>query len=111
MKIKIEETKLVNNVIERDVNFPYIAWYSNKKDEIIKIYYEYGDVLPNIPKFLKCITIRNGWNINPLITIRIIHINNGIISDDIIQLLRDYTDMATEQEYNYFKQSVLKYLD
>jgi len=107
--IQIEETKFVKEIIEKDINFPYIGWWSNKKEEIIKIFYEY-DSIPNIPKHLKYIIIKNGKNINPSIVSDTISITNGIIDGDIIHLLRDYADIATEKEFQEFRKITLNTL-
>jgi hypothetical protein len=111
MKTQIEETKFVKEIIEKDINFPFFGWWSNKKEEIIKIYYESSDYTPDIPKHLKCIIIKNGWNINPSITSKTISVSNdGIINGDIIPLLKDYANIATEQEFNEFKQTTFEAL-
>ena len=110
MKIQIEDTKYEKVITEKEINFPFIGWWSNKKEEIIKIDYEYYDYNPEIPKGLKCIIVKNGWNINPSIVANTILISNGVVNNDIIPLLRDYADIATEQEFQEFVQITIKAL-
>lgn len=111
MMIRINERKFVEQIIEKDITFPFIGWWSSKKDKIIKICYEYYDVTPKLPKQLKCIIIQNGWNFHPSIFSKIIPISNeGVVDDEIIPLLRDFSDVATEQEFQEFKESTLKIL-
>jgi hypothetical protein len=110
MKTKIEKIKVVKEIIESEINFPYIGWWSNKKEDIIKMYYEYYEHNTKIPKHLKCIIIRNGWDINSSITSKTISVHNGVINGDIIPILRDYADLATEEEFQEFREKTLKEL-
>lgn len=110
MNTKIKTTKFVEETIERDITFPYIGWWSNKKEEIIKMYYEYYDHIPDTPKHLKCIIIKNAWNINPAIISKTIIISNGVIAGDIIAYLRDYADLASEEEFQEFRTKTIETL-
>ena len=109
MKIKIEEIKVVTEIFEKNVDFPYFGWWSNKKDEIIKIFLEYNDD-ETIINGVKCVVIKNGWNINSSITSNNIHVHDNIIDNDIDILLRDYHVIATEKEYNDFREIAINKL-
>jgi hypothetical protein len=110
MKTQIEETKFVKEITEKEINFPFIGWWSNKKEEIIKMFFEYYEHEASVPKHVKCIIIKNGWNTNPSIVSKTISVSNGVINGDIIPFLIDYADIATEQEFQEFRQTTLEAL-
>ena len=64
MKVKIEQTELITTITEKEINFPYFGWWDHKKEQIVKI--DYGKDIHKSHK-LNCVTIRNGWCINPSI--------------------------------------------
>ena len=100
MKIKIEEIVATKIIQEREINFPYIAWWSNHKEEIIRIDIEYYADKPN---FLKCTIVQSGWTINSEIKTKKIGItNNGVIEEEFNFILRDYANIATEIEFKEF---------
>lgn len=104
VKIKIEQTKVITTITEKEIKFPYFGWWDHKKEQIVKI--DYGK---DIHK-LNCVTIKNGWCINPSIYLETISIIDGVIEEKINYLLRDYSDTATIEEFEEFKNKTLKLL-
>lgn len=107
MKIKIEQTELITTIIEREVIFPYIGWWNGKKENIIKIDLDHTK---DHPHTLNCIHVESGWCINPSVRLETISISNGVIEEKINYLLRDYSDTATIEEFEEFKNKTLKLL-
>lgn len=102
MKTQIAEIQRVTVITEKDINFPYIGWLSKDKEEIIKIDCEYFNYLLDIPKHLKCVVVKNDIKYTPSITTSYTSVSNDVINGDILPLLRDYADLATEEEFNLF---------
>jgi hypothetical protein len=110
MKLNIENIKLVTDVIQMDVEFPYYGWYSNKKEEIIKIYPEYYVSDKNIIKRFVIVKIKKGWNIETSILNKFILVSNNIVNAELSIYLRDYADLATEQEFLDFRSNAFNEL-
>jgi len=97
--MKIENIKLVKDVIEKDIKLPYYGWWSHKKEECIKI--DYDNELK--PKQINYVIATNGFGIRTSIYGDYIPITNDVVDKEINQLLLDYDTEATEQEFDEFK--------
>ena len=103
MEVKINKLNTVKEIITKDIKFPYYAWYSGKKVLIVKIdvkYFDYDIKSNDVLRYVSCTFITNGFGFSPSIrTKKITVYDNNVIDNDINETLRDYTDIATEQEY------------
>jgi hypothetical protein len=118
MKFNIDSRKVTSEIITQEITFPYYGWWSPRKNEIIKMYPEYYDDGSETIKSIGVITISKGWAIDTRIISKHIFVKNKtidggiceIINDDILTFLRDYADVATEEEFLNFRLEAIKLL-
>lgn len=107
MILKIDTTNVIHKTIKRDIEFPYYGWYSHKKDGIVRLTCLYDEYKPNRLVGIKCVKISHGFGLNSSITEKTISVFCNTVHEDIVYVLRDYADIATEKEFNEFKDIVI----
>lgn len=107
MDVKIECIKRVSEIISKKIEFPYYGWWSHKKETIIKMYPVYDKHDTSHINSIKIIKISCGFGFDTFITTENITVSNGVIDEEITYFLRDYADIATETQFNDFKNIAL----
>lgn len=113
MELKVEVLESISKIIDKNIEFPYYGWWDHKKNHIIKMDIVYYDnKIPTIGgkiSHINVIEINHGFGIHTSIKKDTVRVGNlDIVSNDINYYLRDYSDIATEIEYNNFKKQALK---
>ncbi len=114
MELKVEVLESVVKIAHKHIEFPYYGWWDHKKDNIIKmdiVYYDNDviNIIANKISHINIIEINYGFCVNTNIKKSKVRVGNlDIVNNDINHYLRDYCDMATEEEYNKFKKQALK---
>jgi hypothetical protein len=102
---------VVNETISLDVKFPYYGWWNHKKDSIVKllpVYYPHDKSLLN---YIQVTKVVKGFSLNTCITSEVIRVSNNVIDERITYILRDYSTVATEQEFRNFRIETLNELE
>lgn len=107
---KVKKTIWKQKVEPIEIQFPYYAWDSHKKESMVKLDVVYYDTLPNKPiKWIKKVELMKGFSLNSKIVIS--HITTegvNVLSEDIIRIIRDFNIMSNEEEYIEFRQSIIE---
>jgi hypothetical protein len=107
MNIQVNNTKIVSEISTLDINFPYYGWWDSKNRSIVKmipVYYSHDVSLIN---YILVIKVTKGFSLNTAITSDIIRVSKNVIDENITYILRDYSIVATEQEFKKFRLEVL----
>jgi len=112
MKIYINNKKIVEDIISKEVVFPYYAWYSEKKESIIKMYPQYYKYTSKL-QYIIIIKIIKDWNVDTqIIKDHIVVLESdrytSIIDEKIQTYLTDYWILATEEEFLKFRQQAIE---
>lgn len=106
MELKVKKQVFKENIETIEVTFPYFGWWDSDKDEIIRIDIEYYTYNASV-SHLKYVKICNNWGSTPSIIAGIVRAERNIVGEDLTILLRDYADIATEEEFEKFKEDAL----
>lgn len=106
---KVRKTIWKNKVEKLEINFPYYAWDSNKKESMVKLDVVYYENLPDKPiKWIKKVTLMKGFSLDSKIVVS--HISTAgvnVISEDIIYVIRNFDIISDEDEFNKFMQLII----
>jgi hypothetical protein len=87
--IKIKTTKTVEEIISKNISFPYYGWWSNKKDSIIKMYPKFYKYDHSVIEKIIVIRITKGFGLQTKINNDYIFVSgiDNIINEEILSYL------------------------